>query len=109
MIYYGKTARDLLQKNLDDRNYNKCRGYFIDDNTWVAFDNTSGNCWVEEFKNEETAICWLEQFFEMSQLNEFEVFKLEKNLFFIPNSGFIKIQFVENSITSKFHPFLGKG
>lgn len=30
--------------------------YFEDGNVFVAVDNTDGNCWVEEFENEQDAI-----------------------------------------------------
>ena len=36
------------------------RFYCEDNGVWVACDNTTGDCWVEEFKTEEGAIGWLE-------------------------------------------------
>ena len=30
-------------------------GYFKDTDKWVAFDNTDGYCWVEEYDTEEEA------------------------------------------------------
>lgn len=33
-------------------------GYWKEDGTWVAFDNTTGDCWVEEFKTEAKARRW---------------------------------------------------
>lgn len=105
MIYLGKTANTILQKNLKNRNYNRCRGYFLDRKVWIAFDNTNGNCWVEEFASEGMAICWLEHFYEISEIDEFEVLKLNKDLFFIPKNGFLNIQFQKDLVTSKFYPF----
>jgi hypothetical protein len=39
--------------------YPKTKGYYPDKDRWVAFDNTTGNCWVEEFESEELALSWL--------------------------------------------------
>ena len=35
------------------------QGYFRDGAKYVAFDNSSNDCWVEEFKNKENAKAWL--------------------------------------------------
>ena len=94
---------ETLKENLENRNFNKCKGYFLDGKICVAFDNTNCNCWVEEFETEEMAICWLENFYEISEIKEFEVLKIQKDLFFVPAKGFLKIQFQINSIISKFH------
>ena len=34
--------------------------YCEDNGVWVACDNSTGDCWVEEFKTEVGAIGWLE-------------------------------------------------
>ncbi|HML73336.1 MAG TPA: hypothetical protein PKB02_02450 [Anaerohalosphaeraceae bacterium] len=36
-------------------------GYFQEgtDGRWVAFDNRTGSCWVEEFYTQEQAIDWI--------------------------------------------------
>jgi hypothetical protein len=39
--------------------YSKTMGYYLDKNKWVAFDNSTGDCWVEEFESEELALSWL--------------------------------------------------
>ena len=106
MIYYGKIANEILNKNLDNRNFNKSKGYFFDKKMWVAYDNTTGNCWVEEFKTEGLAICWLENFYESSEIERFEVFKIQRDLFFVPDNGFLKIKFHSNTINSKLHRLL---
>ena len=36
---------------------NKC--YFKDNNKWIGIDNTSGDCFVEEFKELENCLDWL--------------------------------------------------
>lgn len=33
--------------------------YAKDGNTWVALNNSTGECWVEEFDTEEETIRWL--------------------------------------------------
>ncbi|MFC4231805.1 hypothetical protein ACFOW1_07880 [Parasediminibacterium paludis] len=103
MIYYGKIANEILNENLGNRKFNTCKGYFLDKKVWIAFDNTTGNCWVEEFKTEELAICWLENFYEMSEIEDFIILKIQKDLFFLPDNGFLKIQFLSNKITSKLY------
>lgn len=105
MIFCGRMANEVLNENLDNQNFNKCKGYFFEKKMWIAFDNTSGNCWVEEFINEELAICWLENFYEISEIERFEVLKIQKDLFFLPENGFLKIQFKSDTIISKLHQF----
>jgi hypothetical protein len=34
--------------------------YCLENNVWVACDNSTGDCWVEEFETENGAIGWLE-------------------------------------------------
>ena len=38
--------------------------YCIDNDIWVGCDNSSGDCWVEEFKTEEDVINWLNEVVE---------------------------------------------
>jgi hypothetical protein len=102
MIYYGKIASEILKENLNNRHFNKCKGYFLVKKMWIAFD-TTGDCWVEEFKTEVMAICWLEHFYEISEIEEFEVLKIQRDLFFIPKNGFLRIKFQSNTVTSKLH------
>ena len=33
--------------------------YCKDGDTWIGCDNSSGDCWVEEFKTEEDVVKWL--------------------------------------------------
>lgn len=37
----------------------KARGYFRSGATWIAFDNSSGDFWTEEFEHEDAAIKWV--------------------------------------------------
>lgn len=40
----------------------------VDNEEWIAIDNSTGDCWVESFKNRSTAISWLMGEIEMSDL-----------------------------------------
>jgi hypothetical protein len=48
------------------------------------------------------AICWVEQCFEISEIETFKVFKLLKYLYFIPQDGFLKINYSKETIKSNF-------
>lgn len=63
-IYKGREAADalmeILWRHAEDGTYPYMKGtcgYFNDDeqDVWVAYDNTTGDCWVEEFKTEKEA------------------------------------------------------
>lgn len=62
----GEEAEKMCRKILDhwyiDGTYNLflgTKGWFKDGKTYVAFDNTTGDCWIEEFSNEKSAERWL--------------------------------------------------
>lgn len=48
--------------------YPETKGYFFDNksNKWVAFDNSSNSCFVEDFDTESEAIGWLKGEFELA-------------------------------------------
>lgn len=104
MIYRGKFAKDILNSTLKNLKSNYSKGYFFEDKTWVAFDNSTKNCWVEEFSSEEMAICWLENFFEISDIENFESFKINDELIFIPNIGYLKLNIEKERLMPKFYP-----
>lgn len=60
-ILKGNEAKEALSKLLSDANaspYNKpyVTGYYLkSDNVFVAFDNTTADCWVEEFTSDKEA------------------------------------------------------
>lgn len=69
-IYSGKVARDvcnMLLSNGNDGSYEtpiegrEClsAGYWQEDGKWIAYDNTDGCCWVEEFKTRQAAVEWI--------------------------------------------------
>lgn len=33
--------------------------YYLDGNVYVGIDNSSGDCWVEEFKSKNKCLAWL--------------------------------------------------
>lgn len=35
------------------------KGYYVDSQGWVAFDNTSDDCWVEAFESDKACLEWL--------------------------------------------------
>ena len=69
-LYEGKEAKLVLdtilgsEKNDEEAKMVKypthpeAAGYFKEGEKFVAFDNTTEDCWVEEFKNEGTAKLW---------------------------------------------------
>ncbi len=104
MIYAGEAARLILKQNLENKKNHICRGYFLEENIWIAFDNHSEDCWVEEFETEEMAICWIEDFFEMSEIDAFKVLKISNDFLFIPNEGHLQYFSKDNIYSSKFYP-----
>lgn len=67
MIYKGKESEEIVGKILeslnDDGRYplheGDC-GYFINKNgVWTAWDNLTGDCWVEDFKTEQGCLKWI--------------------------------------------------
>lgn len=48
--------------------YSETKGYFFDEKScrWIAFDNSSNDCFVEEFKTELESIGWLKGEFELT-------------------------------------------
>jgi hypothetical protein len=104
MIYHGDIAQYYLDKNLEDSDFLKCKGYYIEEDLVIAFDNSTGHCNVEEFETQELAICWLENYFEMSEIDEFNIVKIEEDVYFLPSIGHIKINFLQEYISTQFFP-----
>lgn len=57
--YPKKPRWELADGDYTENKYGLCDGYYKGDNIYIAFDNTSGNCNVEEFEQEEDAVKWL--------------------------------------------------
>ena len=68
MIYKGKRARQVLTEILnhitDNGRYpfhEGDSGYYRDGNKYVAFDNSTCGCWVEEFPTRKQAADYVEE------------------------------------------------
>lgn len=97
-ILFGEFASKTLKELFKDRKSNKSRGYFFKNDVFVAFDNSTYDCWVEEFEKEEMAICWLEKYFEISERNDFQAKKINRDLLSIRNIGYLKLKFENNTL-----------
>lgn len=71
MMYTGEEAENILNdilSNQEGDHYPKhegATGYFLDESgVYVAFDNTTCDCWVEEFDTDKRAIDWIKNGYE---------------------------------------------
>jgi hypothetical protein len=62
--YPKKPRWELSDGDYAVNKYGLCDGYYPDGGIYIAFDNTSGNCNVEEFELEEDAVKWLNHDYE---------------------------------------------
>ena len=68
MIYIGKEAQELIGPILESvdkegrypLNEGDCGYYKNANGIYTAWDNTTGDCWVEDFKTKQAAIKWLD-------------------------------------------------
>lgn len=104
MIYTGEKANQILKQNLENKENHICSGYFLEGDIWIAFDNHTEDCWVEEFDTKEMAVCWVEDFFEMSEIETFSFIKISDDLLFIPNEGHLQYFSKDGIYKSIFHP-----
>ena len=104
MIYTGIKANQILKQNLENKECHVCSGYFLEGDVWIAFDNSTKDCWVEEFATKEMAICWVEDFFQITEVKNFDVFRISDDLLFIPNEGHLQYLSKDDIYSSKFHP-----
>lgn len=65
-LYVGDLARQTCNSILKDGNYTqsdfgsaRSKGYWKEDGRWIAYDNTTFDCWVEEFATRKEAKEWL--------------------------------------------------
>lgn len=100
MILNGEAAKNTLQNILNNRSFSLSKGYFQDNKIWIGFDNSTKDCWVEEFNNEDLAICWLENFFEISEINTFQYKKLDEKTIEICGEGYLTITKSTKGITN---------
>lgn len=98
MIYNNLIAKEVYQKNLSDRNL-KNKGFFKENDKWIAFDNSTKDLFVEEFSSEIDAIFWLNNLFEYSEKSDFKYFRIFNNLYYSQKRGLIRV--VRNFNTTK--------
>lgn len=58
MIKYNRFSQKIFLNNLHNRQLRQ-KGYFAEGDRWIAFDNSSGDLFTEEFQLELLAILWL--------------------------------------------------
>ena len=90
---------NILSENLHNNANIIAKGYFKDGDRWLAFDNDTGDCFVEEFEKQEHAIAWVGDYFEISELEEFKIFKLFRYIYYIPEEGFLIVKNEKKSST----------
>lgn len=69
MIYRGEKAKELcleILHSLDKQgryplHEGDCGYYKNANGMWTAWDNLTGDCWVEDFKTEKECIDWINQ------------------------------------------------
>ena len=70
-IIYGDEAEQYLTEVLDGevgelmfhhKSGKNLAGCYQDGDHWVAFDNTTNECWVEEFESENESIEWINKY-----------------------------------------------
>ena len=64
IIVTGQQARQILNEILEHDGYMYKQGYvgyFQAGDSYVAFDNTTADCWVEEFESKEDAVQWINE------------------------------------------------
>ena len=98
-ILTGRFAKMTLEKLFKNREYNNSRGYFLENNKFIAYDNSTFNCWVEEFLKEEHAVCWLERYFEISDNDDFKANRINDEIIFISNNIKLFLNFEKNYLT----------
>ncbi len=66
VLLSGQDAKDVLKSILHNKRQNTDKypepfeaGCFQEGDMWVGFDNTTGDCWVEEFKTRAETRCWI--------------------------------------------------
>ena len=86
--------RSLSRYQLRDGDYavNKygfCCGHFQEGDHWIAFDNSTGQCWEEEFSSEKECLSYLKQdlgYYYLDYLYR-EIWLLPEDVEFVPEMG----------------------
>ena len=98
MIYAYEKAFDKYIYNLKNRT-DRILGYFKENNYWIAFDNTSLEMFVEEFKDEKNAIAWVNGFDNIFD-EKIKVKRLLNNIVYVSGGNFIKIKIEDGRMYS---------
>jgi hypothetical protein len=98
MIYVREKAYNTLKRNLENRS-EAVLGYFKESNVWVAFDNSSLEMFVEEFKYEKDAIAWVNGFDSIFDEN-IKTKWLFRNIVYVSGGNFIKIKIKDETMHS---------
>ncbi len=99
MIYYGKKANSILDSILYENISIKAKGYYKESQSWIAFDNTRRECFIEEFLKEAEAVAWVNGYAEVSEIKEIRLTKLFNGVFYFEGIGFVKT-IIRNEIMS---------
>ena len=67
---FARTVCNYILKHYDDAKemyteFFGTTGVFQENGKWVAYDNTTGDCWVEEFKTKREAERWVDGLFDV--------------------------------------------
>ena len=103
MIYLNGAAKELLATNLEHHCGPEVKGYFMENGKWVAFDNSTGDCFVEEFAKEEQAIAWVENYFDMSEFEEFKITKIFRGVYYMPGQGILRTTFNRDRLCTRLY------
>jgi len=98
MIYAYEKAFDKYIYNLKNRT-DRILGYFKENNYSIAFDNTSLEMFLEEFKNEKDAIAWVNGFDNIFD-GKIRVKRLLNNIVYVSGGNFIKIKIEDGEMYS---------
>jgi hypothetical protein len=58
-ILIGMAAKLIFDEWLKNNEATECKGIFFDKGLFIAFDNSTGECWQEEFKDINNAFSWI--------------------------------------------------
>ena len=102
-MYFGEKAKKQFELNIENR-IDRISGYFKDENYWIAYDNTSREMFVEEFKEEKNAIAWLSGF-DVIFNERIKIKQIFSGFYYISKNIFLRIKIKNEIITSKVYYF----
>lgn len=105
MIYFGSKAKSILINNLDDYGYSNSTGIYKDNDIWIAFDNRTEHCNVEEFDSLIKAVAWIILYDEIDDFEEFSAYKFCNEFYLIPSVGVLRVKRLHDFISTSFVSF----